>query len=432
MGSSILTQPEPITAFHPLSYQLDWRQAQKRFMIELWARQTGKSTRLALEVSDDALDHGTTWVLLSAGERQSRELGEKVRTFIDAAEVACEVLDLPFERTGDRQLEIRFRAIGDGKPSRIIMLPANPDTARGFSANVALDEFAFHRDSDAIWTALYPTITRGYKLRITSTPNGTQNRFYHLWELAGKDANWARQKVTIYDARDAGLPVDIEMLHAGIADEYAWRQEYLCEFVDEATSWMPWELIRAAEHADATAVLPETMAEKGPIFIGWDVARWHDLSVIWIWQRVGDVLWTRGVIEMRRVPLPDQQLEFERVMRLPGVVRACIDAGGMGEGPADYARMRFGDLKAEPVKFTAAVKAVLATDIRRAAEDKRLRIPSDERIREDWHGVRQQRTVAGNVRFDGEAKDSHCDRFWAAALGVHAASDGTQPAISIW
>ena len=32
---------------------------------------------------------------------------------------------------------------------------ANPDTARGFSANVFLDEFAFHKDSREIWKALF-------------------------------------------------------------------------------------------------------------------------------------------------------------------------------------------------------------------------------------------------------------------------------------
>ncbi|MHC1760407.1 MAG: terminase family protein [Negativicutes bacterium] len=63
----------------------------------------------------------------------------------------------------------------------MIGLPANPDTARGFSGNVVLDEFAFHRDSRKIWTALYPTITRGYKIRIISTPNGKSGKFYELW-----------------------------------------------------------------------------------------------------------------------------------------------------------------------------------------------------------------------------------------------------------
>lgn len=61
--------------------------------------------------------------------------------------------------------------------SKITALPANPDTARGFSANVLLDESAFHQDSRAIWKVLFPVISKpGLKLRVISTPNGKGNK----------------------------------------------------------------------------------------------------------------------------------------------------------------------------------------------------------------------------------------------------------------
>jgi len=51
-------------------------------------------------------------------------------------------------------------------------------------------------------------------------------------------------------------------------------------------------------------------------YAGWDVARRHDLSVIWLAELVGDVTWTRGVIEMRNVPTPDQVRQARAIMPL--------------------------------------------------------------------------------------------------------------------
>jgi phage FluMu gp28-like protein len=84
-------------------------------------------------------------------------------------------------------------------------LPANPDTARGFSANVFLDEFAFHADSRKIWAALFPVISRqNLKLRITSTPNGKNNKFYDL--MTSDSGIWSKHSTDIYQAVLDGLP----------------------------------------------------------------------------------------------------------------------------------------------------------------------------------------------------------------------------------
>ena len=50
-----------------------------------------------------------------------------------------------------------------GKPTcgRIIGLPADPQTARGFTGDVLLDEFAMHAFDREIWAAMFPTAHRG-------------------------------------------------------------------------------------------------------------------------------------------------------------------------------------------------------------------------------------------------------------------------------
>src|SRR5208337_1134028 len=132
-------------------------------------------------------------------------------------------------------------------------LPANPDTARGYSGNVTLDEFAFHADAEKIYAALYPSITRGYQLEVISTPNGTQGKFYELAKAAGligrdsgfgvgvsgpeprtpnpEPRHWSSHWVDIYDAVRQGLKIDLPLLRAGCEDESAWQQEFCCQFI---------------------------------------------------------------------------------------------------------------------------------------------------------------------------------------------------------
>jgi phage FluMu gp28-like protein len=46
-----------------------------------------------------------------------------------------------------------------GKVGRIQILATNPRTARGFSGDLILDEFAFHEDANAIWNAAEPILS---------------------------------------------------------------------------------------------------------------------------------------------------------------------------------------------------------------------------------------------------------------------------------
>lgn len=107
-----------------LPYQHRWVKDASRFKIGLWSRQTGKSFAGTLEAVLDAVERpGTTWVMLSAGERQSRELAEKAKLHLAALRQGAEELESRFFEAGVdvTQLEIRLP-----NASRLIFLPANP------------------------------------------------------------------------------------------------------------------------------------------------------------------------------------------------------------------------------------------------------------------------------------------------------------------
>lgn len=411
------------------AYQRAFIEDESRFILCLWARQTGKSFAVAWKVALDVFERDqrgerVLWVILSRGERQSREVMEKVRQAIRALLAVRRVLAGSVQdleevfRTEDgaeyKQLDVRLP-----HGSRVVGLPANPDTARGFSGHVVLDEFAFHQHSDDIWRALYPTITRGYRLIVLSTPNGKQNKFYELWALGGSE--WSRHRVDIHQAAAQGLQVDIETLRAGIADPDGWAQEFECQFVDAATAFLTYDLINACE--DELAAMDGTEIGDGDLYLGVDVARRRDLTVLWLCERVGDVLWTRLVERMEKAPFRAQRERLFDLLAMPRMRRCCMDATGLGVQLAEEAQERFG-VKVEAVTFTQAVKEDLAQTLRRRCEDRLVRIPADRWVRDDLHSVRKVVTMAGNVRYDAqrsEAGGGHADHFWALALCLHAA-----------
>jgi len=413
---------DPALAIYP--YQRRWLADASRFAVGMFARQTGKTFTTTLGIVDDCLDAEAAgsrarWVILSRGERQAREaMEEGVKRHLGAYKMAFETLGYEWE-PGINALEVRLPG-----GSRITALPANPDTARGFSANVFLDEFAFHADSRKIWAALFPVISAGWKLRVVSTPNGKGNKFYDL--MTGDDAIWSRHTVDIYQAVADGLPRDIEALRRGIDDPDAWSQEYELKWLDEASAWLPYEMINACEHDGAG--LPEHYA-GGPCYVGVDIAARADLYVIWVVEQVGDVLWTREIIARRRASFAEQDQLLDEVFLRYRVMRACMDQTGMGEKPTEDAQRRHGTTRVEGVLFTGPNKLTLATQGKEMFEDRRIRIPlGDRELRADLHKLQKISGPTGTPRFVADSDEAgHADRTWACFLSINAAATKTVP-----
>ncbi len=292
-------------AINLLPYQRRWVEDDSKLKIAVKARQIGYSFAATLRAVLKCLEHKTTWIFLSKGERQSRLLMEKVQDHIRTCGIVAQSLESNFfEGASLKQLEVRFP-----NGSVIYGLPANPDTARGYSGHVTLDEFAFHADADKIYAALFPAITRGYGLEVISTPNGTQGKFYELAKAAGltepgfatrdsgfgtsqhpgplppgegvrqcrtgegsrtpnpeirglpesrvpnpepRAPTWSAHHCDIYDAVRQGLRIDINLLRSGCEDLTAWQQEFCCQFVSTSENFLSPELLSSCLSAEAT------------------------------------------------------------------------------------------------------------------------------------------------------------------------------------
>lgn len=418
------SEPAPALQLYP--YQRRWVQDDARFKIGMMARQCGKTFTSTLELVLDCVRAETAgqrrrWVILSRGERQAREaMNEGVKLHLQALQAGFKAYDYDWE-AGIKALEVELPG-----GSKITALPANPDTARGFSANVLLDEFAFHQDSRAIWKALFPVISKpGLKLRVISTPNGKGNKFYEL--MTGQDDGWSRHRVDIYQAVAEGLPRDIDELRTGAGDPDLWAQEFELQWLDEASAWLDYDLIDSCDHPEAGR--PE-LYQGGPCYVGVDIAsgRGRDLYVVWVLEQVGDVFWTREVIANNTAGPLQQPEILADIFRRYRVMRACMDQTGMGETPVAVARQRHGATRVEGVLFTLANKLTLATLGKTRFEDRRIRIAATPEVRADLHKLRKVAGPTGTPRFVADSDSAgHADRAWACFLALNAADVGHAP-----
>ncbi len=344
----------------------------------------------------------------------------------------------------DSEKDIKAFVIEYANGTKIHALSSNPKAFRSKGGKVVLDEFAWHDDQDKMWSAARPCITWGFPMRILSTHNGTNSRFYKFIKAIKQGRlNWSLHTTDIFKAVDDGLVDKIlgrkateEEKQAWIKeqrdncfDENTWRQEYCCEAVDEASAFLTYEMITNCEDETNNILMPLEEIQ-GDIFVGVDIGRKRDLTVIWVIEKLGRVKYTRMVKVLEKTQFHIQREVLFEILRHNKMRRCCIDSTGLGMQLAEEAQIAFGRYRVEAVTFTAKVKEELAFHLRTQFEDRTIYIPSDYVIREDLHSVRKVTTTAGNIRFDvlsSERLDSHADRFWALALALHAASEEGGP-----
>lgn len=329
---------------------------------------------------------------------------------------------------------------------------SNPNFFRSKGGKAKLDELAFHRAQRALYKAAHATARFwGYQLSGWSSHDGENSYFNSLLKSARAGKLRASvHRVTILDAVEQGIVERVIMrtkrlasppapdakarqewldgLRADCPDEDIWREEYLCEPSSAHGSLMSYELIQGCEVdnlkvADAVA----NIKIVGRAYAGFDVARKHDLSVLWVWDKVGDVYWLRGLIRLKGVTYSAQEGMLNVLMANPLLQRLCIDATGIGNDLAERMVQRW-NYRVEAVTFTPAVKQNLAMPLVRLFQDRRARIPGEDDLRESLHKVRKIVTEAGNIRLDAARDDDgHADEFWAAGLATHAADDTAIP-----
>jgi phage FluMu gp28-like protein len=206
-----------------------------------------------------------------------------------------------------------------------------------------------------------------------------------------------------------------------------YEQAYMCVPSDEEGQFIGLALYEPCEQSASAILLDyhKLFECKGDLYAGFDFARYHDLSVIWIIERIGLQYLTRHVLVMEKKDTPYQNARLSEFMQIPQLRRCCIDRTGPGIGVTDYAIMQHGSFRVEGVNFTAPVKETLAHRGKQYLEERSLIVPDNPVYRADFMSLQKVVTAAGNIRIDctenEENPASHADHFWACMLALEAA-----------
>lgn len=427
-----------------LPYQSRWVTDDSRLKLMEKSRQIGLSWSTAY-----ACDERTA----AAGARHDQWVSSRddlqARLFIEDCKMWAGIMNLAAQDLGeiviDPKDKISAFVLQFASGRRIHSMSSNPDAQAGKRGSRVLDEFALHKDPRKLWSIAYPGITWGGSMEVISTHRGSHNFFNQLIREVrehGNPKNISLHRVTLQDSLDQGflfklqqmLPGDDErqamdeaayfdFIRAGCADEESFQQEYMCNPADDDVAFLEYDLIASAEYESGA---DWQRLEGGRLFLGIDIGRKQDLTVAWLVEELGDVLYTRRVECLQGMRKSEQEKILWPMIEMAD--RTCIDATGLGIGWADDAQDRFGEHRVEAVTFSSRTKEALAYPIRGAMEDRKLRIPYQPEIRADLRQVTKQVTSAGNVRFTAErTADGHADRFWALGLAKHAAANPSAP-----
>jgi phage FluMu gp28-like protein len=431
------------TYFMP--YQADWIRDESHLKIVEKSRQIGLSYADSYDsVRKAAQKNGKDVWVMSRDEVQAKQYILYCKRWANVLKYAAEDMgEQVFQDANGKPVKVQVLNFASG--ANIYALSSNPDAIVGKTGHVKLDEFALHKDQRTLFAVAKPVIQWGGTLSIISTHRGIATQFNQLIvdiKERGNPMGWSLHTIPIQRAVEDGIVEKINAAtgkdesreawlkrqRAECIDEEQWLQEYCCIPADESSAFITYDMIQSCEDDTAKKDFDYLKKCTNPVYLGFDVARTTDLSVIDVEEKVGDVFWERSRIELRKKSFAEQEEELYRLLRLPAVRRCCIDSTGLGMQLAERAIARFG-YKVEAVRFSGPVKEELAFPLRAAHEDRTLRYNKDEKLRADLRGIKKETTASNNIRFVGESADSHCDRFWAKALALHA---GKSTAGQIW
>jgi len=449
-----------------LPYQVRWFRdgAVKRIMEK--SRQIGISLCTAYDLVKKTSPAGNpydAWVS-SSDERQAQLFGMDCAHWARLGNHCFRDLEL---RVLDPKEKITAHVLPFRNGRAIYSLSSNPNAQAGKRGRRVFDEFALNPDNRLLYSIGQPGTMWGGGMDIISTHRGSGNFFNELvneirWK--GNPKGFSLHTVTVLDAVKDGLlgklqnkwregnPGDdrlrwteddfLQHLRHECADEETWLQEFMCVPGDDNAAFLSYELIAGCEYPpgedwemdvaavydrrQSPAVADRRYNPSGELYLGVDIGRTRDLTVIWVVEKLGDVRATRAVICLDRQTFEAQESILYPLLSHEKVRRCCVDQSGIGRQFAERAAQRFGRYKVEGIQFTSAVKEELAYATRTAFEKKTVRIPADKFIRADLRSMRKEATASGNIRFTGERTvHGHADRFWALALALHAAQQTT-------
>lgn len=239
-----------------LPYQKKWIACDDEFAIYIKSRRIGISYAEALRAVITRLQKREDFFFVSKNEKTGQEFIRYCKLWVNTINTIVGKSNY----IDDKKFTTSTIIFPNG--SRIISLSSSPDSLRGLGGSITLDEFAFSESAEDLYIAAQPLIMWGGKLRIISTPNGSGGNGAVFDKLFTTKNQFKKFRTTLPMAVDEGFALIsghwkehdskknsaindngeistikkinaryIEKIKNACLNEFAYRQEFLCENV---------------------------------------------------------------------------------------------------------------------------------------------------------------------------------------------------------
>lgn len=322
-----------VLQFTPDAWQESLLSSSWRKIIVCIARQQGKSTTAAAKAVHRAICFPRSTILIVAPVLpQASELKKKIDEHLRVAKVRVEVVS-------DNKRELEF-----ANGSRIIILAANDDSVRSYTADMIIEDESA-TVPDEVFEAMEPMLfVRNGQHILLGTPKGMRGHFSDYWHSQSKEwqrflvTAWENKRIPNNEARLRRLKEEKERLGRG----WWFEQEYECSFVASAFG-----KCYPFDEKKNTAV-HQLLAHARSRRYGWQFVLGIDYGftdsvamVVLGWQPNDPVVYVIETFEQRGLT-PSQAADVAKtfVSRYP-FARIVGDTGGLGKGYVEEARRRF-------------------------------------------------------------------------------------------
>lgn len=411
---------ERIMHWKPFEYAKPLIRDKSDLIVARMGRQTGKTSNTGVK----SIAHAYSWsdqtiLIVSPGLRQSMMMFDKVLDFIETNPLLLPSC-VRFTRT-----EVKLT-----NGSRIIALPFDPHKLRGYTANlIIIDEAAWVPD-ELITDVLIPMLatTRG-QLMLLSTPWGKNNFFY----LACQNPDFSR-----YHVRSIESPMitqawldKVKKLPGMTKAKY--DREYNALFVEAGNIYLTMDLLQKCvkEHIrkwpnfelirDIAGILK--LERKREYFIGVDLGKLQDHSVIAIIEKAGNILRLMAVIsfpiDTKYPKVSNALLKVAEYLQPAGIL---IDSSGPGESFCDTVEEEGIRRLERTGQWSLGKKAKWLGATKMYMQDLRFLFPFDQTLIDQMNGQEYEYTAGGSLKFThpGNTWD---DELWSVVLACYRGSD---------
>ena len=330
--------------------------------------------------------------------------------------------------------------------ANLYVLSSSVDAVVGKRGHLYLDEFAIHKDAEAMYSIAEPCTTWGFTLTIFSTHRSKQTFFYKLCDRIrkGEIENAKLMTVNLERVLEEGFidRINAKKLLVGqptyensidffnekrnkSSSDAMFLQEYMCIPADA-------DAVQAITEEDLHRIMrPKAEILKKPraaarYYAGIDVGRNRDLTVFWVCEDVSTgshpLLITRHIEVITRERFADQEKKLVDLLQKWKPRKCLIDGTNTGEGLAERLEDRFHFC--EKIKITRVTRPLWISNLSAFIRRKHtcLYVPDTNEVWEDFLSVERYINKEGKEDFfiPSHKERGHGDRFMSMVLCLEA------------